>query len=269
VINSEKLNALGSYWSSLVDLVQSLNNYNSQEIDVVNERELFVRMCYDWQEKVMLKIYEFLPIKIDVNKAKTIIDKDMSIILDPVDNLFSSSLDMPSITDKLGSLINEEFWDLFVFNYFLRNAIYHNRHHMVYIGTLATPSIDIMKMQVKLGRENKSVKQNELLLKAKGTSWNGFISSSLFVSKDDTTKNTFIHSTINVDKVCNLVGAIAEAYINSLNEILEQILVLSENDIKTNFQNIPKSSLVKTLSSWIDKIPRIYIRSYLINRNKT
>lgn len=268
MVNIEKLNALGSYWSSLVDLIQSLNKFNSQKINVFDERELFVRMCYDWQEKVMLKIYEFLPIKIDIKKAKTIIDKDMSIILDPVDNLFSPSLDMPLITDKLGNLVNAEYWDLFVFNYFLRNAIYHNRHHMVYIGTLATPSIDVMKMQVKLSREDKSFKQNELLLKAIGTSWNGFISSSLFVSKDDTTHETFIHLTINVEKVCNLVGAIADAYINSLNEVLEQILVSSENDIKTNFQNIAKSSLVKTLSSWIDKIPRIYTRSYLIDRKR-
>jgi hypothetical protein len=266
VINSGKLNALGSYRSSLVDLIESLNKFNSQKIDPIYDRELFIRMCYDWQEKIMLKIYEFLPVKIDIKKAKTIINNDMNIILDPVDNLFSQSLNIPLITDKLKTLINEEYWDLFVFNYFLRNAILHNRHHMVYVGTLATPNIDVMKMQVRLSREYKNLKQNELLLSAIGTSWKGFISSSLFVSKDEVSKDTFIHLTINVDKVCNLVGEITYIYIKTLNIALEEIMVLSECGLDTNFQNLTRLDLVKTISSWIDKIPQIYTRSHMKDR---
>ena len=74
VINSGKLNALGSYWSSLVDLIESLNKFNSQKIDPIYDRELFIRMCYDWQEKIMLKIYEFLPVKIDITRLLEYMD---------------------------------------------------------------------------------------------------------------------------------------------------------------------------------------------------
>ncbi|MDY0277550.1 MAG: hypothetical protein RBQ97_05660 [Acholeplasma sp.] len=261
MINSDSLNALGAYWISLVDMIESLNNFNTQNINPIYDRELFIKMCYDWQEKIMLKIYEFLPVKIDIQKAETITSNDMNIILDPVDNLFSRNLDISMLTDKLKNLITEEYWDLFIFNYFLRNAILHNRHQMVYVGTLATSNIDVMKMQVRLSIKNRLSKQYVLVLNAIGTSWNGFISNSLFVSKNETSKDVFIHLTIKVDKVRNLVGEISYIYVQSLHSVLEEVIHLSEYEIETNFRELTRLDLVKTISSWIDKIPRIYTRS--------
>jgi len=261
LINSDSLNALGAYWISLVDMIESLNNFNTQNINPIYDRELFIKMCYDWQEKIMLKIYEFLPVKIDIQKAETITSNDMNIILDPVDNLFSRNLDISMLTDKLKNLITEEYWDLFIFNYFLRNAILHNRHQMVYVGTLATSNIDVMKMQVRLSIKNRLSKQYVLVLNAIGTSWNGFISNSLFVSKNETSKDVFIHLTIKVDKVRNLVGEISYIYVQSLHSVLEEVIHLSEYEIETNFRELTRLDLVKTISSWIDKIPRIYTRS--------
>jgi hypothetical protein len=262
MIKAKYLEQIGSYLLHLESLIESINQLNNEKICFDSIDKYQEKIYYQWREKVMMVIYDFLPIKIIKNPLP-----ELNILINTslcVNNAFDKIFKTPEenifalndyMSKELKSILNNQYIEVFFFNYFLRNVNYHRRQNVIEDSIIgANDSLKYIMIELIISEDNH---RHHLLSK--------MIDNQCQISLSDNKIKIYkvdfdtlsIRYSINIDKIKQLVNDIANAFRKGLYRIIKEISLINDEYAKSEFNGMTKDEVIEIITKWIKDIPKV------------